>query len=363
MVVTYNETVIVNDNTLEVREHWENPSYDNFLYALYNHTFLDRAGKLQFYDLNTGNYVILRGELTGGYPALVCSQHLAIEKDLIAKGFLNSLEGEVALNAGSYSPGWGPYTSNPFIWLKDTSYPTLEIRKVVAAGQGDADKLNPINYIWGWGNLALGDLTVHGSLHWSSGAYLTDNQGGSIELGNSSAAVSYPFIDFHFGRSTTEDFNVRLINYQDCILEFHARTSTGGILPASSGIYVLGSPDKHWSYVYADYLRYDVNISIFDAYDDLALVKLWGEKDSVIPDIYDQTKLKPPTNDPFSILKGTDKDGKVENEFFDVGKTVSFAMGCAKALAKKQDEHDALLLNLLGQIESLRTEIAIMKNA
>jgi hypothetical protein len=287
-----------------------------------------------------------------GWPGILeVNNHIKCLRDISTYGgaFMTaSAPGTSGGGAIQMGHGFERTDDPPRINLTDANYHTLYVTAGSSVGVG-ADAV-------------LADVKVK-NLYWSSGAYLTDNQGGSIELGNSSAAVSYPFIDFHFGRSTTEDFNVRLINYQDCILEFHTRTSTGGILPGSSGNYVLGSPDKHWSYVYADYLRYDINIAQFDAYDDLALVKLWGEKDTVIPDTYDPTKLKPPASDPFSILKGKDTDGKVEEEFFDVGKTVSFAMGCAKALAKKQDEHDALLLNLLSQVESLRSEIVAMKKA
>ena len=49
-------------------------------------------------------------------------------------------------------------------------------------------------------------------LNWSSSGELTDDQGGSMELGDSARAFAIPFIDFHYGVSGNQDFNVRLIN-------------------------------------------------------------------------------------------------------------------------------------------------------
>lgn len=49
---------------------------------------------------------------------------------------------------------------------------------------------------------------------WSSSVNnsLTSDQGGAIELGNSFANIATPYIDFHFGVSGPQDYNVRLIN-------------------------------------------------------------------------------------------------------------------------------------------------------
>lgn len=76
---------------------------------------------------------------------------------------LNSLEGEVALNAGNYSPGWGPSTRNPFIWLAQNGYSQLEIRKKVAEGTGDWD-YNMEHQVWGWGSIVAGGLSSRGNI-------------------------------------------------------------------------------------------------------------------------------------------------------------------------------------------------------
>jgi hypothetical protein len=94
----------------------------------------------------------------------------------------------------------------------------------------------------------MGNMKLR-NLYWSSGAYLTDEQGGSIELGDSTSSASIPFIDFHFGRSTTEDYNVRLINDYDTYLSFDTRTSSGGIRPEKDNQYVLGDSSHRWSLI------------------------------------------------------------------------------------------------------------------
>ena len=111
-----------------------------------------------------------------GDPILVCTQHFAVEKDLLATGMLNSIEGELCLNAGKYAPNWAweivsthtplttgetTTTKNPFIWLAQGgifgNYNTLEIRVT-----GDA------NGNWNWGNFACGDITSYGNLQVNS---------------------------------------------------------------------------------------------------------------------------------------------------------------------------------------------------
>jgi hypothetical protein len=86
-------------------------------------------------------------------------------------------------------------------------------------------------------SLNAGEATVPGNarfeseLFWGSGAKLSLEQGGSIELGNSLAGSAIPFIDFHYGRSASQDYNVRLINDGDGRLSLHGgRLSFGTTL-------------------------------------------------------------------------------------------------------------------------------------
>jgi formylglycine-generating enzyme required for sulfatase activity len=51
-----------------------------------------------------------------------------------------------------------------------------------------------------------------GEIYFGSGGVLYGGQGGSIELGDSLVVGAIPFIDFHYGTGSAEDFNVRLIN-------------------------------------------------------------------------------------------------------------------------------------------------------
>jgi hypothetical protein len=188
-------------NGIESKEYWQHFGKFDFNDTVYYHQFLNTTGYVKFYDLNEygggHNYLLLHGELLDGDPILVCSQHIAIEKDLIAKGMLNSLEGEVALNAGRYSPGWGPETRNPFIQLADRENPndpnyipthyTLEIRRIVANGSGEWAYNHIYGEIWGWGDLECGQLNTHGLI--KPGVW---GQGSSIPLYKSADnAIAY----------------------------------------------------------------------------------------------------------------------------------------------------------------------------
>ena len=159
---------------IESLEYWQHLNPQAFMDAIYSHTFADTTGKIKFSDLNGTNYILLHGVMSDGNPNLVCSQHLAVEKDFLVKGMLDSLEGEVALNGGNYGPGWGPYTRNPFIWLAQQNYGTLEIRKKVANGTGDWDH-NMEYQVWGWGSLQCGVLSTVGNLsigHLETSSYI-----------------------------------------------------------------------------------------------------------------------------------------------------------------------------------------------
>jgi len=107
---------------------------------------------------------------------------------------LDSLEGEVVLNAGAFSPDWAPYTQNPFIELADPDHAVLEIRRVVPEGQGDPDQfVPPHTNILGWGSIACGGMTVHGNIHsaysGSGGAYI--DEWGNMRLNGGSWGCSW----------------------------------------------------------------------------------------------------------------------------------------------------------------------------
>jgi len=80
--------------------------------------------------------------------------------------------------------------------------------------------------------------TFWGTIHFGSGAELNNDQGGSIELGNSMAIGAVPFIDFHYGTGSEQDYNVRLINdgsnHLSCLGDFEASSLRGGGLVAGA---------------------------------------------------------------------------------------------------------------------------------
>ncbi len=95
------------------------------------------------------------------------------------------------------------------------------------------------------GNVGIGALpagaklrvsgnVVCDALLWGTNALGTD-QGGAIELGNSTLISGNPYIDFHRGVGTAEDYNVRLINDAAQTLKVEGKLSTTGNLTVSSG--------------------------------------------------------------------------------------------------------------------------------
>jgi hypothetical protein len=57
-----------------------------------------------------------------------------------------------------------------------------------------------------------GNVKAAKSILWGSANVLSTDQEGSIELGNSTVAGKTPFIDFHYGTGSNQDYNVRIIN-------------------------------------------------------------------------------------------------------------------------------------------------------
>lgn len=99
------------------------------------------------------------------------------------------------------------------------------------------------------------------NLFWSSGAYLRDDQGGSIELGDSLSSGVKPYIDFHYGTGSSQDYNVRLINDADGqlhilfgsgskVLNVGGKIEAQNILPLNDNSYSLGSSSYRWANLY-----------------------------------------------------------------------------------------------------------------
>ena len=79
-------------------------------------------------------------------------------------------------------------------------------------------------------------------------------------------------------------------------------------------------------------------------------MKQWGEETPVVPDGYDESKTKPPVDDPFEMFL---KDG-----FVNLSAMNSFGLGCSKALAKKHDEVSDILLAFYDGVEIHDTKIS-----
>jgi hypothetical protein len=85
-------------------------------------------------------------------------------------------------------------------------------------------------------------LNTDTSLFWGSGARLWPDQGGAMELGDSLSSGVIPYVDFHFGTGSSEDFNIRLINNASGQLDIF-RSSSGTPMARfnSSGLTVNGT--------------------------------------------------------------------------------------------------------------------------
>lgn len=172
-----------------------------------------------------------------------------------------------------------------------------------------------------------------------SNCYLTANNGGDFSFVNNNGSIT-------LAASSGKIYTV------------------GGVqlVPNYAGTGAVGNPSgygdgKYFSHS-AAYTVYGHNSGYFDAYDDLALVKQWGEKTPTITSSYNG-QIRPEDDDPFSMLRG---NASKESEFFDLMSVCSFALGCAKALAKKQDENDRILLEVVNEKERMREEIADLRS-
>ena len=78
-------------------------------------------------------------------------------------------------------------------------------------------------------SLEVGSSSGAGVIKWGATGFLQADQGGSIELGGSNSIANpqtgaTPYIDFHYGTGSTQDYNVRIINDADGRLTANATT-------------------------------------------------------------------------------------------------------------------------------------------
>jgi hypothetical protein len=87
-------------------------------------------------------------------------------------------------------------------------------------------------------------LSTNTSLNFGNAgtSMLWPDQGGAIELGNSLGSGSTPYLDFHYGTGSSQDFNIRLINNGNQQLSFY-RSGSGTALAVmnAAGLTVNGT--------------------------------------------------------------------------------------------------------------------------
>ncbi len=88
---------------------------------------------------------------------------------------------------------------------------SLPVLGALSVAAGDINGDGKSDLVGGGFSLAVYVRENNCVVHWGSST-LDPSQGGSIELGDSALTNANPFIDFHFGTGSTQDYNVRLIN-------------------------------------------------------------------------------------------------------------------------------------------------------
>jgi hypothetical protein len=192
LTVTGNLTVNGNA-TFDARILADAAQYPQTSQQLKDHLYKINGGTPDEYNWNTMQQYVRFGnssdadaclfcmKLTdGGYePILYWNRGLAIRKDIVAGGRLDTQEGVLSMLGGV---GWGPngYNSNPFIWLVGNHYgapakDTLEIRISNTSG-------------WLWGKLACGSLTCNGTIQVNNGENILPS---SANAGNIGTDVLY----------------------------------------------------------------------------------------------------------------------------------------------------------------------------
>ena len=131
------------------------------------------------------------------------------------------LQGGPITSSGTISIQQATATTSGY--LSSADYQRFEAKQdalgytpVNRAGDTMSGALNlPSNGLTVGGNQLVvtgGNVIASGSIGWGGYSYLSSDQNGSIELGNSTSSGNTPFIDFHYGVGTNQDYNVRLIN-------------------------------------------------------------------------------------------------------------------------------------------------------
>lgn len=251
-------------------------------------------------------------------PILVCDKALAVNKDIVAGGRLDSMEGVLGLVGGmrDWGPG-GTSGSQPFVWLAGVDYDhdeldTLEIRMHVLENQ---------EYVWGWGNLECGNLIVHANS-------TSDTEWGKLDCGN--------FVT-HATDDTDSEANVSVVHSDgDGYVTSHTGHLNLGsesehVMPAEEDTYYFGEDEFRWQAGYFN-LCHAFDFPTRDALDDLALAKDYKTKTVTRKD-KSGAAVEKEVIDYQSLPFLADDKGN-----WSLGDTCGFLLGCVKKLVLKVEE-------------------------
>ena len=112
----------------------------------------------------------------------------------------------------------------------------------------------------------------------------------------------------------------------------------------------IGLQTNHWAYVWADYLRYDENSQVFDALDDLALVKNYTTKT--------ETRTALLTNQEYDV-EVIDVEKSLPHLLDEFGmrspsRDIGFLLGCAKFEVLAREKLEQQVRDLQLQVEELQ---------
>jgi hypothetical protein len=207
----------------------------------------------------------------------------------------------------------------------------------------------------GWQlNFARGNSSSYADLFtfMDTGAFCF-KKNGQVRLYNSSNGVLQ--VQNSSGELATLDASNIFVDYLNA-------ASGGGIIYTYSSIYPansvnLGCQGSHYNSVWADYLKYDIESSSFDALDDLTLVKNYTTK--TVTKSHPITKQEY-TEEVIDIQKSLphllDEDG-----FRDPSRDVGFLLGCMKFEVLAREKVASKVEQLRAQIQDLQTQLKTLK--
>jgi hypothetical protein len=283
---------------------------------------------------------------------------------------------------------------------------SFKVWSVQTAGDTDFQNTLNLDYLGNitiTGNfLAAGTITAYGDLiasgkvsvasrnyiQWGNDTYLSNTNANVLQVNNGSGQlgnmdISGLFVSWINGTNGTKDAGTDIYSFGNIILGGWTGTQNvskniypyvaGGsscgtntnywnsvysdyVMPGGSNR-SIGLQTNHWGFIWVDYVRYDEDSQQFDTLDDLALVKNYTTKtveyvkangETIEMDVVDIASSLPHLLD--------------ENGMRSPARDVGFLLGCAKSLAKKQDEYGRILLEFFDQKEKMSKEIADLRS-